>query len=147
MQSSRSQQFRASTRYGGENLKQKCCRHSKNSESASFRTALWVEAFSRERSTKTLHSTVPISATDSRASRRRRAKRIRPWLIWLATSQNGRRRHLLRLRSRGCSHRSHGLFQSLARRSCIGWKKISEQPQSNLRRMISVRLRLQHPKS
>ena len=50
----------------------------------------------------------------SLALRRRLGKRIRPWLICLARSQNGRRRHLLRSRSPGCWPRSRGLFRSRA---------------------------------
>ncbi len=48
------------------------CRRSRNSESASFRTARWARASSRERSTRTPSSTAPTSATSCRASRRRR---------------------------------------------------------------------------
>ena len=51
-------QSRANTRYGGDALKRKCCRRSRNSESASFHTAPWAEDSSRERWTKTRHSTV-----------------------------------------------------------------------------------------
>jgi aryl-alcohol dehydrogenase-like predicted oxidoreductase len=44
----------------------------------------------------------PTSATSFLALRPRLAKRIRPWLICFAKSQNGRRPHLLRSRSLGC---------------------------------------------
>ena len=54
--------------------RRKCCRPSRNSESASFRTALWARASSRARSTKTPSSTAPTSATFCLASRRRRCK-------------------------------------------------------------------------
>ncbi len=47
-------------------------------ESASFHTALWVRASSRERSTKILRSTGPISAPSSLALRRRLGKLMRP---------------------------------------------------------------------
>ena len=46
-----------------EALKRKCCRRSRSSESASFPSAPWARASSRERSTKTPRSTVPTSAT------------------------------------------------------------------------------------
>src|SRR5439155_27345789 len=55
---------------------------------------LWVRVYSRGRPTKTLRSTVPTSATPSLALRRGLGKRIRPWLICWACSENGRRRHL-----------------------------------------------------
>ena len=42
-------------------------------------------------------------------------------------SRNERRRHLLRSRSPGCLLRSRGLFRSRARRSCIAWRRTSEQ--------------------
>ena len=44
-------------------------------------------------------------------------KRIWPWLICFARSQNERRRHLLRSRSPGCLRRSRGSFQSRAPRN------------------------------
>ena len=72
---------RANTRCGGARPRRKCCLRSSNSGSASFRLALLVKVSSRERSTKTPRSTVPTSETSSLALRRRRGKRIRPWLI------------------------------------------------------------------
>src|SRR5207248_984335 len=56
-----------------------------------------------------------------------------------AGAQNVRRRHLLRSRSRGCLHRSRGLFQSLAPRSSIASKRTLEQRQSNSRPTIFAR--------
>jgi aryl-alcohol dehydrogenase-like predicted oxidoreductase len=49
--------------------------------------------------------------------------------------------------SPGCSRKSRGLFQSQARRSCIAWKRTSEQFQSNLRQTICVKLKPPHQKS
>ena len=79
--------------------------------------ALWAEAFSRERSTKTLRSTVPTSAARFRALRRKHERQIRHWLICLAKLQNERKRRLLRSRSPGCLLKSHGSFRFQARRS------------------------------
>ena len=70
----------------------------RNSGSASSPTTRWARASSRARSTRTLCSPAPTSATLSPASRRRRGSRIWPWLICLARSQSARRRYLLRLR-------------------------------------------------
>ena len=75
---------RANTRCGGDALRRKCCRRSKSSGSGSFHIVLWAEASSRERSTKTPRSTIPISATSFLALRRRLGRRIWPWLIWLS---------------------------------------------------------------
>src|SRR5206468_4122817 len=69
------------TRCGREAPNGKCCRRSRSSESASFRTALWVRGSSPARSTKARRSTAPTSATPSLASRRRLGRRIRPWSI------------------------------------------------------------------
>jgi len=82
-----------------------------------FHLALWAEAFSREKSTKTLRSTVRTCAAPCRALRRRLGKRIRRWLICLAKLQNEKRPHLLISRSRGCSRRSRGLCRFPARRN------------------------------
>ena len=49
-----------------------------------------------------------------------------------------RKKHRLRSRSPGCSRRSRGSCQSRAPRSCIAWRRTSEQSQSNSRRTISV---------
>jgi len=81
----------------------------------------------------------PTSATPFLALRRRLGRRTRPWLICWARSHNGRRRPRLRSRSPGCSPKSHGSFQSQARPSWGGWKKTSEQLQSNLRPTICAR--------
>ena len=89
--------------------------------------------------TKTLRSTVPTSVTSSLALRRRLGKRIRPWLICLARSQNGRRRHPPRSRSPGCWPRSRGLSRSPAPRSWIVWTRTSAQLQSNSHPTIFVR--------
>jgi aryl-alcohol dehydrogenase-like predicted oxidoreductase len=51
----------------------------------------------------------------------------------LASIGNGRKRHPLRSRSRGCWPRSRGLYQSQAPQSCIAWTKTSGQSQSNSR--------------
>src|SRR5205085_6231633 len=115
------------TRCGGESLKRKCCRRSKNSESASFHSALLVEASSRERLTRTPRSTAQTSATSSHASRQRLEKRIRLWLICLAVSQSERRRRPLKSRSPGCLHRSLGSCRFLAPRSCTAWRRTSER--------------------
>ena len=64
-----------------ETLRRRSYRRSRNSESASFRSARSARASSPERSTKTRRSTAPIFATSCLALRRRRARRIRPWLI------------------------------------------------------------------
>src|SRR5881296_964983 len=100
------------TRCGREAPNGKCCRCSRSSESASFRTALWVSGSSPARSTKARRSTAPTSATPSLASRRRLGRRIRPWSICSAGSENGRRRHLRRWRSPGCLPRNRGLCPS-----------------------------------
>ena len=94
-----------------EILKRKCCRHSRNLGSVSFRTVRLEEAFSRERWTRTRRSTVPTFATCFRVLRRRLEKRIRRWLICLARSQNARKRRLLRSRLPGCLRRSRGSFR------------------------------------
>jgi aryl-alcohol dehydrogenase-like predicted oxidoreductase len=52
--------------------RRKCCRRLRNLESASFPTARWGRDSSRGRSTKTLRSTVPTSATSFPGSRQRR---------------------------------------------------------------------------
>jgi hypothetical protein len=57
---------------------------------------------------------------------------IRRWSICSETSQHGRRRHLLRLRSLGCSPRSHGSFPFRARGDWNAWRRTSEQLKSNL---------------
>ena len=51
-------------------------------------------------------------------------------------SRNGRRRHRLRSRSRGCWPRSPGWFRSQAPRSCIVWTRTSGRSQSNSRPTI-----------
>jgi hypothetical protein len=130
-QSSLSPRSRANTRSGGETLKRNCCRPSSSSGSASFPLALWARASSRGRSTRTRPSTARTSATSSLASRRRLGKRIKPWLICWARSENGRRRHLLRSRSLGCWRRSRGSFPSQARGSRSAWRRTSEQLRSN----------------
>ena len=50
----------------------------------------------------------------------------------LKSSPNESMRHLRRSRLPGCWPRSRGLCRSQAPRSCIGWKKTSEQLQLNL---------------
>ena len=85
---------------------------SRNSASASFHLVLLVKASSRERSTRTLRSTVPTSATSFLALLPKLGKRIRRWLICFEISPNGRRPHLLRSRSSGFWRRSPGLFRS-----------------------------------
>jgi Aldo/keto reductase family len=131
--------LQSDTRCGGARPRRRCCLRSSNSGSASFHLALWVKASSRERSTKTPPSTVPTSATSFLALRWRLGKPIRPWLICLGRSQNGRGRHLLRSRSRGCLPKSRGLFQSRAPRSWRAWRRTSNQLRSNLRRTVSRR--------
>ncbi len=71
--------------------RRKCCRRSRNSESASFRIALWARASSRERWTKTPNSTAAISAAFCRASRPRRCGRIGRWWICSAASETDER--------------------------------------------------------
>src|SRR6266571_32843 len=92
--------------------------------------SLWTRGPERE--------VLPTLGTLFLALRRKLGKRIRPWLICLARSQNGRRRHLLRSRWLGCLLRSRGSFQSLAQRSWGASKKTSEQLPSSLRPTISV---------
>jgi aryl-alcohol dehydrogenase-like predicted oxidoreductase len=89
------------------------------------------KASSRERSTKTLPSTVPTSVTRCLVLPQRLGRRIRHWSICLARSHNGRRRLRLRSRSPGCLPKNHGSFQSQAQPSYIAWKKTSEQLPSN----------------
>ncbi|PYJ09074.1 MAG: hypothetical protein DME93_13640 [Verrucomicrobia bacterium] len=93
---SRSLRSRANTRCGGDALKRNCCQRSRNSESGWLHLVLWIKASSRERSTRRRSSTAPTSATSSLALRRRLGRRIWPWSICCAKSQNGRRRHPLR---------------------------------------------------
>ena len=138
-QSSRLLRSRANTRCGGDVLKRKCCRRSRNSESASFHSALWGRASSRERST--------TKTTFDRADFRNIVPRFTPearkanqaLVDLLAPSQNGRMRHLLRSRSPGCSPRSRGLFPSRAPRKLERLDENIGQQLSNLRRMTSVR--------
>jgi len=104
---------------------------SRNSESDSFPTALWARASSRAPSTRTRHSTAPISATSFPASRRRLGRQTRPWLISSAKLQPGNRRRLLRSRLPGCLLKSRGSCRSPAPRSCTGWTRISERLASN----------------
>src|SRR5205807_5685750 len=99
--------------------------------SSDLLTALWARASSREKSTKTLRSIVPISAINSRDLRQRLGKRIRPWLTCWARSRSGRRRHPLRSHSLGCLPKSHGSFPFQAPQSSRVWRRTSEQRQSN----------------
>ena len=79
--SSPSRHSRANIRSGGESRSRKFYRRSRNSGSDLFPLAPWEKGSSRARSTKIRSSTRPISATSSRALRRRTAKRIRPsWI-------------------------------------------------------------------
>ena len=89
--------------------------------------------------TMTFDSNSDPFAQRSRASLRKLGTPIRQWLICSATSQDGRKRHLLRSRSLGCSARSRGSFQYLERGSWSVWKKTSEQLKSNLPPTTSVR--------
>jgi len=91
-------------------VEEDCCLHARNSVSASFHTAPWAGAISRERSTKTRPSPVLISAAASLAIRRRRGKQTGRSLICLPGSENRREQHRLRSRSPGCSLRSRGSF-------------------------------------
>ena len=108
-----------------------CYRRLKNSESVSCPLVLWGRASSPARSMKIRHSIVATSATSSLALRLKLGKRIRPWSICLARSQNARRRHLLRSRSPGCWLRSRGSCRFRGPRSSLAWKKISEPLPSN----------------
>jgi aryl-alcohol dehydrogenase-like predicted oxidoreductase len=76
-------------------------------------------------------STAPTSGTSSFASRRRLGKRISPSSICSPESQNGRTRHQLRLRSRGCWPRSPGSCRSPAPRGWSVWTRTSPQPPSS----------------
>ena len=98
---------------------------SRNLESVLFLTVLWARDFSREKSAKTRRLTLPTSATPSHVLRRRRGKRIRPWLIFSGTSEDERMQHLLRLLSPGCSRRSRGLCPYRAHESWGAWRKTS----------------------
>src|ERR1700730_3398434 len=82
-QSNQSQHSRVNTRCGGESLKRKCYRLSRNSASASFHLVLLVKASSREKSTKTPRLMLLTFAIFCLALRRRLEKRIRLWLICL----------------------------------------------------------------
>ena len=137
--SSRSPRSRANTRCGGGSPEQEVLPTLEELGIGFVPYSPLGKGFLTGRSTKTRHSTAPISATSSLALRRRLGKRIRPWSICSARSPSGRRRHLLRSRSPGCLPRSRGSFPSRARRSCSAWKKTSEQSQSSLRPTISVR--------
>ncbi len=75
-----SEYFKASIRFGGESLKRKYYRPSKNSESGLFHLARWGRASSPARSAKTPSSTRPTSATSFLALRRRTEERIKLWL-------------------------------------------------------------------
>src|SRR6185436_16575173 len=55
------------------------CRRWKNSELDSCRSAPWARGSSQEQSMRTPSSAVTISATKSRASARKTARRIRRW--------------------------------------------------------------------
>ena len=81
MRSSPSRPCRASTRCGGARPRRRCCRRARNSASVSFRSARSARASSPARSTRTPGSKAPTSATWSRASRRKRARRIWRWSI------------------------------------------------------------------
>ena len=67
----------------------------------------------------------PISATSFLASRRRTARRTRPWSICSASSRSRRRRRRPRSRWPGCWRRSRGSCRFRARPSCIAWKRTS----------------------
>lgn len=86
-------------------------------------------------------STVLTFAIRFLALRLRLGRRIRPWLICLATSHRGRRPHLLRSRSPGSLRRSCGLFQFQAQPSSGASKRTSEPLLSNFRPTIYGRLR------
>ena len=76
-------------------------------------------------------STAPTSATPSRASRRRPARRTRPWSICWARSRSGRRRRPPRLRWPGCWRRSRGSSPSRGPRSCTASRRTSAPPTSS----------------
>ena len=73
-------------------------------------------------------STAPISATSSPASRRKPARRTRPWSIGWARSQPGSRRRRPRSPSPGCWRRSRGSSRSRAPRSCTDSTRTSAPP-------------------
>jgi len=83
------------------------------------------------------------SATLFPALRPKTGKRIRHWLIGLASSRNRKRRHLRRSRLPGCWHRSRGSFRYQGQPSCIVSRRTLEPPRSSLRQTISGNWTLQ----
>ena len=80
---------------------------------------------SQGRSTRTPRSTAPTSATRPSVHARSPESESGVARSARATSENGRRRHLPRSRSRGCWRRSRGSFPSQAPRSCTGSRRTS----------------------
>jgi hypothetical protein len=120
-----SSRSRCTSRIGGRPKRRKCCLQARNWVSASFPTALWAGAISRERSTNTRPSPVLISAAASLAIRPRRAKQTGQSLICLPGSENKREQHRLRSRSPGCSRGRRGSFPYRAPASSSAWTGIS----------------------
>ena len=98
-----------------------CCRRSRNSASASFRSARWARASSPARSTQTTtFDSSDFRNTVSRASRPRPGRRTRRWSTCSARSRTARTRRPRRSRWPGCWRRSRGSCRSRERRSCNG---------------------------
>ena len=134
MRCSRSRHFRANIRCGGASRRRRCCRHCRNSESASFPIARWARAFSPARSTRARRSTRRISATSCRAFRRgAQGQSGAGRSAWSDRRTKTRDIGADRARLATC-RKSRGSCRSPAPPSCIASRRTSPPPRRTDRR-------------